>query len=144
MGGREAVVNLLLENGPNFEAKGKYDRTPLSCAVDKGREAIVKLLLNKDADMEIRAEYDLIVLEFEMEMRQKAVVNLLDIRTAYDMDYGLRPLSMAVGNGHEAMVKLLLQKEAMVNSKNSYDQIPLYFVLKFITYFRHTLRYPGR
>jgi ankyrin repeat protein len=108
MGGHEAVVNLLLENGTNFEAKSKYNRTPLSCAVDKGREAIVKLLLNKDADMEIRAEYDLIVLEFEMEMRQKAVVNLLDIRTAYDMDHGLRPLSMAMGNGHEAMLKLPL------------------------------------
>jgi ankyrin repeat protein len=40
--------------------------------------------------------------------------------------YGRTPLSWAAGNGHEAVVKLLLAKDGVdVDSKDSYSQTPL-------------------
>jgi ankyrin repeat protein len=69
------------------------------------------------------------VLEFAMGMEQKAVSNLFDIGTASELQdivcCGLRPLSMATGHGHEAVVKLLLEKEAEMSSRNKSDRISL-------------------
>ncbi|HUU17930.1 MAG TPA: ankyrin repeat domain-containing protein [Sedimentisphaerales bacterium] len=42
--GHREVVNLLLVNGANVNAKDNDDRTPLSLAKDKGYEKIVELL----------------------------------------------------------------------------------------------------
>ena len=40
-------------------------------------------------------------------------------------EYGQTPLSQAAGNGHEAVVKLLLDKDANLESKDEYGRTPL-------------------
>ena len=48
----------------------------------------------------------------------------IDLETK-DKEYGQTPLSWAAGNGHEAVVKLLLEKGAGLETKDKYGQTPL-------------------
>ncbi|RDL30832.1 Uncharacterized protein BP5553_10177 [Venustampulla echinocandica] len=48
----------------------------------------------------------------------------IDMETK-DKEYDQTPLSWAAGNGHDAVVKLLLEKDADLETKNKYSQKPL-------------------
>ena len=52
MNGHEAMVELLLENGPDVDCRCNAGRTPPWWATQKGHEAVVKRLLEKEADVE--------------------------------------------------------------------------------------------
>jgi ankyrin repeat protein len=74
-----------------------YGQMVLLWAVRNGHTTIVdRLLLEWDADLELRDEED-----------------------------GLTPLIWAAQNGHTAVVKLLLEKEANVESKDGYSRTAL-------------------
>src|SRR2546421_11900067 len=115
MNGNKAAVQPLVEEGANMESKGTIcrrtpvgwatangralvqprlekgaDRTPLSCAAQKGHKAVVQLLLEKGADVESNDKN------------------------------GWTPLHWAAVEGHEGVVKLLLEKGAGVDSEDQW------------------------
>ncbi|PQE17593.1 hypothetical protein CJF32_00010585 [Rutstroemia sp. NJR-2017a WRK4] len=75
--GNEAVVNLLLDRDAELEAKGKWDRTPLSCAAKSGYEAVVKLLLQVGAKWDFKDKLNETPLPWATKSRHKAAVKLL-------------------------------------------------------------------
>ncbi|OWT42519.1 Ankyrin repeat protein [Pochonia chlamydosporia 170] len=112
--GHEAVVKLLLDRGADVEAKGcACGQTPLSRAAERGHEAVVKLLLDKGADAEAKDDYG------------QTPLSWAGLVEGEDATGHQTPLSLAAWNGHEAVVKLLLDKGADVEAKDEYGRTPL-------------------
>jgi len=102
--GYESVARLLLDEGPGLEADvdGDWSKPPLHWAAENGRAAAVQLLL-KRADVDVNSR-----------------------RMTH-----LTPLSLAVKNGHEAIVKLLLSSgaEANLGDGGHYPKTPLLYAI---------------
>lgn len=126
----EAIVKLLLEKegiNVNFTYVGS-GQTPLSSAAREGHEAIVKLLLEKGADPNFVTHFGDTALSEAARKCHAAVVKLLlehdcsssPFSSPSDLDFqatGRRnALVQAVDNGHEAVVRLLLD-EGGINPK---------------------------
>jgi len=145
--GHETVVKLLLQTGKvDVDSKDEDGRTPLSYAVEGGHEAVVRLLLDSGADVKRRLRYvDWVkgtgqtVLMLAVENGHEAVVVVLLDRGADvnaeqvvyqktrsfgptlsdrdDEEHRWTVLTMAIEKGHEAVVRLLLDRGADVNAK---------------------------
>ncbi|KAK4078540.1 uncharacterized protein Triagg1_2871 [Trichoderma aggressivum f. europaeum] len=134
--GHTAIVQLLLERGADFELNVARGRTPLSYAAENGHTAIVRLLLGRGADINSMDEEleptPLFLVAPAVKVDMPVVQRLLDSLKDIDMDKKLKdsrrgrtPLLWAAMNGHEAIVQLLLDKGANIDSKDSYGRTPL-------------------
>jgi hypothetical protein len=138
--GHEAVAKLLLEKGAELESVDIDGLTPLSYAAKRGHEAVVKLLLEKGAELEPKDTYDQMRLRRAAALVKDAKLLLCDVylRTPFSWGawiglkaepkytYKVRtPLSWAAERGHEAVVKLLLEKGAELESKDNDGHTPL-------------------
>ena len=95
--GNEAIVELLIKNGLDVNAKTKfYGVTPLFFAARKGNIEATKALIKNGADV-----------------------------NAKHPNYGDTPLHWAVKNQHKDVIKLLISSGAEVNAKNKYKETPL-------------------
>ena len=95
--GNEAIVELLIKNGLDVNAKTKfYGITPLHFAARKGNIEATKALIKNGADV-----------------------------NAKHPNYGDTPLHVAVKNQHKDVVKLLISSGADINAKNKYRETPL-------------------
>jgi ankyrin repeat protein len=115
--GHKAVVKLLLEKGAELETQSENGRTPLSCAAEMGHEAVVKLLLEKGAELETKSRDDRKPLLWNPERGSEVT----------ESEYGQTPLMWAAENGHEAVVKLLLEKGAQLETKDEDGHTPLLY-----------------
>ncbi|KAN0068134.1 Ankyrin repeat-containing domain protein [Elaphomyces granulatus] len=106
--GHEAVVKLLLEKGANLESKDFSGCTPLLWPARDGHEAMVKLLLEKGAGLESKDKYSRTPLSLAAEKWHGVVGGL----------YRQTPLSWAAESGHEAVVRLLLENGADLESRD--------------------------
>jgi ankyrin repeat protein len=128
--GHEAVARLLLEYKAEIDMQDEDGGTPLWWASRGGHEATVKLLLEYKAKINIKDEYGRTPLLWAA-YEDEAVVKLLlenkaEINTQ-DED-GRTPLSLAAENGHEAVVKLLVETGNIdVDSKDSEGWTPLFW-----------------
>ncbi|RAO66927.1 uncharacterized protein BHQ10_002939 [Talaromyces amestolkiae] len=138
--GYVAVTKLLVENGADIEAKrADYSQTPLHLAVAKGHVAVIKQLIKYGANVNVEQEYGQTALHSAAANGDVAIIELLakagaDIDSTsndckgYHGEYGdgYQPfygnyrgqtaLHLAVANGHEAVVKLLVENGADINS----------------------------
>ncbi|KAF5697455.1 hypothetical protein FMUND_15405 [Fusarium mundagurra] len=104
------------------------ERSPLSRAAEKGNEAAVKLLLKKGAQPDIKerssAHPGWTPLSYAAQNGQNVVVKLLiDAGAAVETKHVL----LAIGSGHEAIVKLLLENGGL-ESKDNHGRTPLSYV----------------
>jgi ankyrin repeat protein len=139
--GHEAMVNQLLETG-NVEAgsKDKNGQTPLAHAARSGHEAVVELLLKKDNAKQLtplfhaalhghEAVIKLLLRapwaakyghDAEVVTKQLLTINLAKINLGAST--GKMLLLWAARNGHEAVVKLVIDTDAAnIDSKNVYS-----------------------
>lgn len=125
----ESIEKLLKRKYP-LNSKDGNGGTTLHWASRYGNEAVVKLLLDKDVDPETPDTYLCTPLHWASKYGNKTAANLLIERkkaniNALDKDSGT-PLHLASENGHEAIVKLLLEKGADLEALDSDDSTPLH------------------
>ena len=126
--GQEAVVQLLLENGAEMEAKDYYEATPLHCAAKKGQVAVLRLLLEKGAEVNANDDDGRTALLYVAagchgaEDRQETVMQLLlesGAKIEAKDNYGYTALYWAASGAHEGLMQLLLEKGADTEAKDS-------------------------
>jgi ankyrin repeat protein len=149
--GHEAVVKLLLEKDVDVDSKDRSGRTPLSWAAENGHEPIVRLLVDHGGiDVNSKdTSNGQTPLSWAAENGQEAVVRRLikcegvDVNSKpnnYDPtvpfsgipldakinSHGRTPLSWAAKNGHEAVMRLLVEREDVdTDSKDNNNRTPL-------------------
>lgn len=125
--GHERMVDILIEQGEDFNEKDSDGRTPLMHAVIGGHEGVAQLLLARGAhiapvDRDARSVLHWAalyrresMLRMFLESRGDCAVDRPDV-DAYD-DSGWTPLHMAIRRDFEAGVRMLLQAGARLDSK---------------------------
>jgi ankyrin repeat protein len=135
--GNETVVSLLLDRGTDPNSATKESFTPLFYAAAYGHAAVVRLLIDGGANVNFRNKSNETPLFFAAKggdgvrlgprslfsMGDHALVIKLLLDAGANIDHeNLRhetPLHAAANNGHEVAVRLLLERNANINSNHS-------------------------
>ncbi|KAF5857293.1 hypothetical protein ETB97_005977 [Aspergillus alliaceus] len=121
LNGHWAVVLLLFKEGADIESKDFNGQTPLILAAASGRVKVVQLLVEVGADIESKDMNIRTPLSWAAWCGYEVVQLLLskgaDVK-AQDKE-GRTPLSRVAENGHEPVVKLLVDKGADIQSKDN-------------------------
>ena len=116
--GHEVVVRMLLDRSDaNPNITGNRDRqTPLSWAAENNHEAVVRILLERNDVDPNRAD-----IRYDQGLRMRSVVFLRCAR------YGQTPLVWAAERSHEAVVRMLLERNDTNPNKadTQYGRTPL-------------------
>jgi len=126
------IVQALIANGAEIEAKDRYRRTPLMYAAKYGHIAVVKTLIENGAK-EAKDRYRSTPLMFAVEYGHIAVVKAL-IENGAEIEakdgYGRTPLMLAAKCGHIAVVKALIANGA--NKDEIKEELPNIILLDLI------------
>ncbi|MCY4410246.1 MAG: ankyrin repeat domain-containing protein, partial [Caldilineaceae bacterium] len=138
--GDAEIVKILVEAGADVEAKGYFDRTPLSLAAEEGATEIIQILLGSGPDADTPASGEdkeaastpsigSEALYTAIEKGDVAMVRLLveagaDVNAAEGFG-GNTPLHEAVEQGDAEIVKILVEAGADVEAKGYFDRTPL-------------------
>ena len=120
-GGHEAVMKLLLKHGAQVNSKSVNGYTPLHIAAQNGSEVVVKLLLEQDVQANFGSKYENAPLTEEARGECHMTVRLMDTKNWE----GETPLFLAVTEGREKVVKLLLEQGAQTDLENKAGDTPL-------------------
>ncbi|RDD41757.1 Ankyrin repeat domain-containing protein 17 [Trichoplax sp. H2] len=131
--GKQEMVELLLENGAGLDYKNKVGNTALIEACNQGHADVAKLLLERDAsNVDIATDWTSdSALTWACTLGNESIVKLLLERgsdTEHRTKDGCTALMFAALAGHDAIVSLLLEHDAVVNvvSDSNHDS-PLTF-----------------
>ena len=124
------VIEVLLDNGGDIEAKGHASLMPLHAAVFNKNPAVIEVLLDNGADIEARAMNGTTPLQAALFSENPAVVDILldsgaDIEE-YD-DLGKTPLHVAVLSGDPKMLEVLLNRGADIEARDVFGKTPLQY-----------------
>ncbi|KAJ5345860.1 ankyrin repeats (3 copies) domain-containing protein [Penicillium brevicompactum] len=149
--GHEAIVQFLIEEGAKIEACDRDGRTSLLIAAKSGNEPIVKALVLAGAYKETKSPRETKTPDGATTLIHDTVPGLLRYceqwkfspemfkprNTPYDLEVdpsddprlnrigGLTPLHWAIINGHESIVRFLLQSGARIEARDIYCMTPL-------------------
>jgi len=110
--GHVELVEMLLNNGANVNAKNSYGVTALHIASREGHTDIVAMLLAAGADVNIKSDFgDTVLLRASNNGNTEIVSMLLEYGADVNAEnnYGQTALSLASLNGYTDIVKLLKQ-----------------------------------
>ncbi len=129
--GHCAVVERLLQNGADVEAKDKrFYKTALMRAAETGQEEVIKLLLENGADISSEATGGVKPLLFAA-WGGHCGATMLFLKNGGDVEssdsHGRSALSMAAEAGHDTAVELLVNNGAAVDSQDRAGKTPLLY-----------------
>lgn len=134
--GKNEVVETLLYEGADLEAKNDRNRTALILAAIEGHDQIVKTLLYNGAAIEAKNKNGSTALIFAADYGHEKVVNTL-IKNGAEInarnEKKFTALLASAYNGHGQVVKILLDNGADIEAKNDHD----YSALGLTVYFAH-------
>ncbi|KUM56572.1 hypothetical protein ACN42_g10641 [Penicillium freii] len=124
------LVEMHLRNGTDVNVQGLHRGTPLQAAAREGWEDIVELLLDKGAIVNARDEYHSTALHTASAKGHTRIAELLLRHGADPNIQGKRgidtPLQAAARAGYEEVVKLLVDKGAIVDARGGDGGTALY------------------
>jgi len=127
--GNKDVVEFLLANKAEPDAKDKYGMTPLDVAASNGHRDVAQLLLANKADVNARDNDGWTPLHFAAVHDHKGVAELLLANNA-ELDarntLGQTPLYWAAAHGQTGVAELLLARGADANAKSNHGKTPLW------------------
>ncbi|MFB0551948.1 MAG: ankyrin repeat domain-containing protein [Phycisphaerae bacterium] len=125
--GDKALVELLIANGAEVNAKDCVGRTPLALA---GLKDVAEILIAKGADVNAKNKGGYTLLHLTARSGNKERTELL-IANGADVNAentgGATPLRFAAANGHKKVAELLITKGADVNAKDKKGRTPLWY-----------------
>jgi ankyrin repeat protein len=108
--GYEVIARLLLDHSPNSQPK---DDRHIFIAAQRGHEAIVRLLVDRGADIESYTR-----------KRDASCISEIGYFDEW-IDDNMTPLQLAAQEGHEAVVRLLVDRGADIESRKAKCSTPL-------------------
>ncbi|MCJ1393706.1 hypothetical protein MMC18_006582 [Xylographa bjoerkii] len=133
--GREDIVQLLIDEGADIEARGPCDLTALMLAVKEHHDSVTKVLLDKGASTAATDESGWTALHQAAHTpgRETAASLLLDHGAAVNAtcDFGQSPLHVATEQRNEAMIRLLVVNyNANLELQDSVSRTPLHLAIE--------------
>uniref|UniRef100_A0A915IM60 Ankyrin repeat domain-containing protein 50 n=1 Tax=Romanomermis culicivorax TaxID=13658 RepID=A0A915IM60_ROMCU len=126
---RFEIIEILIRNGALVDAKDCNGRSPLHIACWTGNTSAVRLLLEKNADVNSKDSNGLTPLAMAVWCGQKPAIELLLGSSTVDIDIrtseGATAICIAAQQGHEELVKLLLQHHASIDIADDYGRTPV-------------------
>ena len=121
------VVELLLENGADLNARNEKGWTALHVAALCGNTRVIKILLGRGADVNARDHEDVSPLHMAAESGCYDAARLLLVSMAdpnVQDKQGITPLHWAVYGAHNRLARLLLSSGAKLNTRDSDGRTP--------------------
>jgi ankyrin repeat protein len=115
---------IIMDDPSSVNVKDIHGSTPLSIAAQEGHLEVVKLLLEKGAAIETKTNYRRALVSTVAFYSNPAIVKVLAVKGTVEA-IGATPLYIAAGEGHLAVVKLLLEKGAAIEAKAEDGCTPL-------------------
>ncbi|MDB4732887.1 ankyrin repeat domain-containing protein [Planctomicrobium sp.] len=124
--GHTEIVRRLIDAGANVNESARYTLTPLCNAAERGHVKIMQLLLNAGAEIEAAPDFYTALC--------RACIGRQDDSVRLLLEAGADPNSMSHQNSrkplfhaidHAEIVKLLIEHDADINAKNSFNKTPL-------------------
>ncbi|XP_035677312.1 uncharacterized protein LOC118416329 [Branchiostoma floridae] len=127
--GQTEVAELLIKNGADLEARGRFDRTSLHVASECGQTEVAELLIKNGANLEARDYLQSTPLQEAAVGGHTGTCELL-IRSGADLTTKDKnqstPLHKAAAEGHTGTCELLIHSGADVMVQNKHQDTPLH------------------
>ncbi|MCJ1383902.1 hypothetical protein MMC17_007016 [Xylographa soralifera] len=132
--GREDIVQLLIEQGADIDARGPSELTALMLAVKDHHDSVTKVLLDRDAGTAATDESGWTALHQAAHNSGEIAASLLLEHGAAvnaTCDFGQSPLHIATEQRNNAMIRLLVTKySANLELQDSVSRTPLHLAIE--------------
>ena len=116
-----SIIQILIDNGADVNAKDREGFTPLHQAVEYGDEATTEMLIGRGADVNAKDNYGNTPLHQSSDLKIARILISKGASFIVKNENGETPLDCAVLEDDVKMAKLLLKSGAKINDNGTSD-----------------------